>query len=182
MKSWVVCIHNVCRIDTITDNVSGARRENPGSQRTDTSNKPPGSQRFLKRFVVVEPVKRFPTFIKTENSIGPIVFTNASCRALFLSRSFQSILPYPVSLRFILLSSHLCLGHLAGLSRGFLTKIYVSLFSPHALYHLIPLNLNARITFYKEYKLWASHYVVFYILTYFPLSCVQIFYSTHLLQ
>jgi hypothetical protein len=67
--------------------------------------------------------------------------------------------PHPISLRsFLILSSHLCLGHLSELFlSGFLTKIlYAFLVSPvyaTCATHLIPLDLITLMIFSEAYKL-----------------------------
>jgi hypothetical protein len=90
------------------------------------------------------------------------MFTRALHWSLSWTRSFQSILPHPISLRSILiLFTYLQLGFLSGFfPSDFLTKILYSF--PFAstratcLAHHVTLDLIILIILGEEYKLWSS--------------------------
>jgi hypothetical protein len=99
------------------------------------------------------------------------MFTRAFHWSLSWARCIQSTLSQPISARYILISSHLYLGHLSGLfPLGFLTKIlYTFLILPMcAAYptHLVDLDLITLKTFGKEYQL-----MKLLIIQSFPVSC-----------
>jgi len=97
---------------------------------------------------------KFPTFYGTWRFIT--VFTRARHWILSRTRCIQSTPSHPISLRFILISSHLCLG----LPNGLMPTI----FSNQDLYSFLPCMLHVlpisswleHLKIYEVYKLWSS--------------------------